>query len=235
MMSDPKDRLAVVSGSPPEPTRPRRGRKPDPVLADERRAQILAAARHVFTQKGYQSATMSDVATAAGLGKGTLYWYWRSKEDLLYDLMLGVHGRIEAGIREALTVPGTIGEKMHRAFESRAVHFIQDPGLMRLFRTVMLSNEEALRERFAAERSNLSMRLAALTQLALEAAQARGEVPADLDARMASQVAYVFMEGLAVTALMAPEDFDARSIFVYAMEQFFRPMLSGKPGPVHRS
>lgn len=234
-MSIPKDRLNVMPGSPGEKSPPRRGRRPDPVLAEERRVQILSAARLVFTQKGYQSATMSDVASAAGLGKGTLYWYWRSKEDLLYDLMLDVHVQIETGVRDALTGPGTIVEKMQGGFESLTVLFMTDPGLMRLFRAVMLSNEEALRERFAAERRNLGHRVSALTQLALEAAQARGEVPPHLDARMASQVSYVFMEGLGVTTLMAPEDFDARSIFLYAMEQFFRPLLSGEPGPGRRT
>ena len=234
-MSRPGDRLTAVPGSAVEKPLPRRGRKPDPALAGERRVQILAAARHVFTQKGYQGATMSDVAAAAGLGKGTLYWYWRSKEDLLHELMLEVHARIETGISDALTGPGTIGEKMQLAFESRATLFLEDPGLMRLVRTVLLSNEENLRVRFAAERRSLGNRMLALSQLAIEAAQARGEVPADLDARMAAQVGYVFMEGLAVTVLMAPDDFDARSIFTYAMEQFFRPMLSGKPAPGRRS
>jgi len=227
-MSAPRERLSAVPAGPEEKARPRRGRRPDPALAEERREQILSAARIVFTQKGYQSATMSDVALAAGLGKGTLYWYWRSKEDLLYDLLLRVHAQIEEAVRDALTAPGTIAEKMQRSFESIAIQFIQDPGLMRLFRTVMLSNEEALRERFAAERRNLGNRVSALTQLAVEAAQARGEVPGDLDARMAAQVAYVFMEGLGVTALTAPEDFDAPAIFTYAMEQFFRPLLSGE-------
>jgi AcrR family transcriptional regulator len=224
-----KDALTVVPGAPPGEGGPRRrGRRPDPALAEERRRQILDAARRVFIEKGYQSATMSDVARAAGLGKGTLYWYWRSKEDILYDLMVRVHAVIEQGVRDALTTPGPIAEKFQRVFESLTIQFMQHPGLMRLFRATMLSNEEALRERFAGERSNLGRRVSALTQLAVEAAQARGEVSPDLDARLAAQVGYVFMEGIAITAMVAPDAFNAPAIFTYAMEQFFRPLLAGK-------
>ena len=51
-----------------------------------RREQILAAARKAFAAKGYHAATMDDVVAASGLSKGSLYWHFRSKEDLLLAL-----------------------------------------------------------------------------------------------------------------------------------------------------
>ena len=56
----------------------------------ERRRAILAAARKVFTQRGYAATRMADVASAAGAGKGTLYEHFRSKEDLFSTLVLTV-------------------------------------------------------------------------------------------------------------------------------------------------
>ncbi len=56
----------------------------------ERRRAILAAARKVFTQRGYAATRMADVATVAGAGKGTLYEHFRSKEDLFSTLVLTV-------------------------------------------------------------------------------------------------------------------------------------------------
>ncbi len=53
----------------------------------ERRAQILAAALRVFAQKGYHQARMDDIAQVAGVSKGTLYWYFDSKEALLRTLI----------------------------------------------------------------------------------------------------------------------------------------------------
>ena len=54
---------------------------------EERRRAILAAAKREFAQKGYHSATVADVAKAAGLSYGSIYWYFDSKEALFHDLM----------------------------------------------------------------------------------------------------------------------------------------------------
>ena len=51
-------------------------------VADERRAQIMEAALACFTRKGYNNTTMDDIAAESGLSKGSLYWYFKSKEDL---------------------------------------------------------------------------------------------------------------------------------------------------------
>ncbi|MEW5723675.1 MAG: TetR/AcrR family transcriptional regulator [Thermodesulfobacteriota bacterium] len=49
---------------------------------EQKKELILHAAAQVFSQKGYAGALMADVAAKAGLGKGTLYEYFDSKEDL---------------------------------------------------------------------------------------------------------------------------------------------------------
>lgn len=52
----------------------------------ERRATILRAAARVFAQFGYFKAKVSDVARAAGVADGTVYLYFRNKEDLLTSI-----------------------------------------------------------------------------------------------------------------------------------------------------
>jgi AcrR family transcriptional regulator len=49
---------------------------------EQRRDAIVRAATEVFFKKGLQSATMDEIADAAELSKGTLYLYFKSKEDL---------------------------------------------------------------------------------------------------------------------------------------------------------
>ncbi|MBS0652441.1 MAG: TetR/AcrR family transcriptional regulator [Verrucomicrobia bacterium] len=49
----------------------------------ERRADIVKAARRLFKTKEYEKATMQDVMDALGIAKGTIYHYFKSKEDLL--------------------------------------------------------------------------------------------------------------------------------------------------------
>jgi TetR/AcrR family transcriptional regulator, transcriptional repressor for nem operon len=51
-----------------------------------RREQILDAAEQVLLERGLASATMADVAAAAGVAKGTVYLYYESKADLLAEL-----------------------------------------------------------------------------------------------------------------------------------------------------
>ena len=49
----------------------------------ERRAEIIAAARELFHKQGYDKTTMRHVMDALGIAKGTIYHYFRSKEELL--------------------------------------------------------------------------------------------------------------------------------------------------------
>ena len=50
---------------------------------DERRADIINAARALFLTKEYEKTTMQDVMGALGIAKGTIYHYFKSKEELL--------------------------------------------------------------------------------------------------------------------------------------------------------
>ena len=53
----------------------------------EKRSQILAGARRVFFERGFDAASMGDIARAAGVSKGTLYVYFENKEDLFAALV----------------------------------------------------------------------------------------------------------------------------------------------------
>lgn len=53
----------------------------------EKRGQILAGAREVFFDRGFDAASMGDIARVAGVSKGTLYVYFQNKEDLFAALV----------------------------------------------------------------------------------------------------------------------------------------------------
>lgn len=53
----------------------------------ERRAQILEAAMRVFARKGFSGARTDDIAQEAGVSKGLLYWYFKSKEAIIQALL----------------------------------------------------------------------------------------------------------------------------------------------------
>jgi TetR/AcrR family acrAB operon transcriptional repressor len=73
----------------------------DDLIAVDTRARLLTAAERVFAARGYDAATLDEIAAEAGLTKGAVYWHFESKQDLFVTL-LGVHG--EAGeARQATT------------------------------------------------------------------------------------------------------------------------------------
>jgi AcrR family transcriptional regulator len=53
---------------------------------DIRRDQILDAASELFVAKGFESATVDEIAEKAGLSKGAIYWYFKSKLEILLGL-----------------------------------------------------------------------------------------------------------------------------------------------------
>ncbi len=62
----------------------------DPVktaITEARRAQILDAAVKVFAEKGFDKATVKDVARTAGVADGTIYNYFKNKKDLLVSMI----------------------------------------------------------------------------------------------------------------------------------------------------
>src|SRR5438046_10621848 len=54
---------------------------------DERRQQLIDAAKDVFAKKGYHAATVDDITRAAGVAKGTFYLYFGEKREVYYELV----------------------------------------------------------------------------------------------------------------------------------------------------
>ncbi len=55
-------------------------------LAEQRKTQILTAAAHVFATKGFERATISDIARQARISEGSIYNYFKNKSDLLVSI-----------------------------------------------------------------------------------------------------------------------------------------------------
>src|SRR3954468_4548822 len=54
---------------------------------DNKRRQIIATAAQMFASQPFHKVRLDDVAAAAGVGKGTLYIYFSSKEDLFFSII----------------------------------------------------------------------------------------------------------------------------------------------------
>jgi len=62
-------------------------RKPRAMDSEARWEEIVHAAASIFYQKGYEATSLQDIATAVGLLKGSIYYYIKTKEDLLYEIV----------------------------------------------------------------------------------------------------------------------------------------------------
>lgn len=95
------------------------------VVSEFRTAGILEAARKVFARKGFNGATVDEIAEAAGLAKGTVYLYFSSKRDVyLAALKQGLTSLIEE-TRRAVSAAATPAEKL-RAFVTTRLQFAED-------------------------------------------------------------------------------------------------------------
>jgi len=79
---------------------------------EERRKQILAAALKVFTEKGFHTANVSEVAAEAGVSQGTIYWYFDSKEDLFQAAVLSVFEELDQETLGTVLMQATAREKL---------------------------------------------------------------------------------------------------------------------------
>lgn len=61
---------------------------PRPDVSNQRKAKILEVARKIFAHKSLKDVKMQDIARKAGLSVGGVYWYYKSKEDILAALLL---------------------------------------------------------------------------------------------------------------------------------------------------
>ncbi len=76
-------------------------------VRSDRRAQILRAAKQAFSQKGFHSASVSDIIERAGIARGTFYLYFESKRDVFDKLLEELLVELRACIRPIELAPGS--------------------------------------------------------------------------------------------------------------------------------
>src|SRR5262249_50721257 len=81
------------------------------------RAQIVAAAIRLFSEHGIEAVTVDQIAAAADVGKGTIYNYLQTKEDIVVAFMVDFERAVQAGVRGL--------KSRHRSVAGVLINFIQ--------------------------------------------------------------------------------------------------------------
>jgi AcrR family transcriptional regulator len=155
---------------------------PAPTVKAEKRDRILAAAKAVFARKGFAGAAISDIAARADIGKGTVYEYYRSKEDLFFAVFEWFIEQGAAAVKVDISVLGqSAGDRLVALSESVVNQWGQ---LKDEFTLVMefwaASSSSRSRDRFRQAFRNLYGRYRAIVVALLREGMARGEFRSDL-------------------------------------------------------
>ncbi len=138
-------------GSPSTATRVtarRRRAAPAPATRYDRRlAEILVHATEVFCKKGYEGASMRDLARASGMSLAGLYYYFESKERLLFLIQKHTFTTIVQGLKARLEGVSDSEERIRIFILNHLEYFLANQAAMKV-----LSHEaEALKNGFASE------------------------------------------------------------------------------------
>jgi len=100
---------------------------------EHRREEIIDAAQRIFFQKGLQLATMDDIAEAAELSKGTLYLYYKSKEDLYLAVLARGMDILYEMFSGVVAEPESTAKKISRLLDSYIGFFKDHRNYFRMF------------------------------------------------------------------------------------------------------
>ena len=168
-----------------------------PVISPERMQErydaILEAAKQVFADKGFEAASIAEIARVARVSDGLVYRYFANKRDLLYQVLRAFYERImpdpEAEAREATG----FRERLHRLISRHLEVFVADTDLCRLF----ISEVRVARDYEGSEIQALNRRYTSALVGIVTGGVAAGEIRPDVDPRLVRDVIFGSIEHLA--------------------------------------
>jgi AcrR family transcriptional regulator len=98
-----------------------------------RLAAILSAAERIFAEQGYFHARMDDIAEAAELAKGTLYYYFKSKDEIFVHLLERESRKIHEELQRRISGRESFLEILEVWIEFYLEYFENNPGFLRMF------------------------------------------------------------------------------------------------------
>ncbi|MGH9942683.1 MAG: TetR/AcrR family transcriptional regulator [Pyrinomonadaceae bacterium] len=168
-------------------------------VADKREA-ILRAATSVFAQNGYFNSKVADVARVAGVADGTVYLYFKSKEELLRSIFeRSVTEAIEQGRAELERLEDP-REKLRRIAQMHLERLGADRDLAVVFQ-VELRGSTKFMEEFSAAGLAEYLRL---IREAFEEGQRAGVFRAELNPKVVAKILFGALDEMATNWILSP-------------------------------
>lgn len=161
--------------------------------ANSRRRAIIDAAAKVFVQKGYALASISEIASIAGVSDGLIYRYFDDKRALLDVVLSEYFQKIVAKLESAAASDTSFPEKVHNLISQHLRSFLEDLDFCRFF----VSDVRSANGYRGSPVQKLNRTYTRIFIKVLEEGVAAGKMKADLDPRLVRDVVFGAVEHVA--------------------------------------
>jgi AcrR family transcriptional regulator len=144
--------------------------------ADTREA-ILASALRLFAKHGVLGASIDQIAQAAGITKGAVYWHFDSKDALFEAILERIRLRWQEAVQAPLAGKATATGRLQALFEGYETLFTATPEICLFMQRVLLEGDREFSPRIG----RIFTQTARMMAKILEEGKTRGELRADLD------------------------------------------------------
>ena len=169
-----------------------------PVVADKREA-ILRAAITVFAHNGYFNAKVADVAREAGVADGTVYLYFKSKEEILHSIFDRSVDTAIAEAKERLAAISDPREKLRQIARLHLERLGADRDLAVVFQVELRGSTKFMEEFSAAGFAEYLT----LIRTAFEEGQRAGFFRKDLNAKVVSKILFGALDEMATNWILS--------------------------------
>lgn len=94
---------------------------------EDKRCALLQAALELFAAQGFDGTATTQIAKQAGVASGTLFFHFKSKEELIHELYREVRGRIEVELREPVGAASSLRERLLCSLEKLLLFLLNNP------------------------------------------------------------------------------------------------------------
>ena len=186
--------------------------------AADKSQRILDAATRVFARKGYFAARVSDIAKKAGVADGTIYLYFRNKEDILVRLFDEVMSQHVSQAREAVRALPSAPERLRTIAERHLAVLGENRDLAVVFQ-VELRQSTHFMERFTG--SWLRDYFDLLHEV-IDGGQRDGSLRADVDRRLAAKVLFGALDEMVTSWLLSDRRYALQEMAAPVVDLFLR-------------
>jgi TetR/AcrR family transcriptional regulator, fatty acid metabolism regulator protein len=170
--------------------------------------QIIDAAVIAIAENGYHQAQVSKIAKQAGVADGTIYLYFKNKEDILISLFEVKMGTFVEKIDEKIAGKKTAAEKLLMMIETHYQLLSEDHHMAVVTQIELRQSNKELRLRI---NDVLKGYLSVIDKILIEGKET-GEFSSDLDVRLARQMIFGTIDETVTTWVMNEEKYDLQAL-----------------------